>query len=70
MKMFHWSSEALKGFSDGDIIVIAKNETEARDKVRTNVLKKYPSLLKKFEKDISSKPFIVTDDVMLVSGSD
>ena len=33
MKLYHWNSKLLQAHSDGDIIVMAMNVEEARDKV-------------------------------------
>jgi len=33
MKLYHWNSKLLSAYGDGDIIVMAMNVEEARDKV-------------------------------------
>jgi len=33
MKLYHWSSKILANYTVGDIIVMARNDEEARDKV-------------------------------------
>lgn len=32
MKLFHWSSDALKQYRSGDILVIAADVAQARDR--------------------------------------
>lgn len=34
MKLFHWSSDALKQYRSGDILVIAADVAQARDRAR------------------------------------
>lgn len=75
MPLYHWSSEALADYLDGDIIVMASNANEARKKVLAEVRRRYPNAhpdalkerLLDFEKDMLEEPSIA--DVFLINGS-
>ena len=71
MKMYHWKSEALAEAFDGDILVIAEDISEARQKVITEYEKADFSFFGKdfdlLRKDLRETP--VTKEVVFIIGS-
>lgn len=76
MPLYSWKSEALAGYLEGSIIVLASNVSAARKKVIKEVRRRnqnaQPDTLEKrlaaFEKDIASEPDTI--DVHFIYGSD
>jgi len=77
--MYHWKSEALADWLDGDIVVSAANVDSARKKVRKEVERQFlrpggdrqqtffQKKLAEFEKDIAEEPEVV--EVLFIYGS-